>query len=281
MAQSIGLRGVCAGMLMLAAALGSSGVSARSLSDLDAVDQAAYQRTLVMRVARAHIQLAASPGDQARKTLQDSIDQVDRGLAQLEENSPNSGINQRIMKMKQLWQAYRTQALDKPDRSSVLAMLEQSNNLLFQSDALVRDWQARLPQHVGERSELAQQQGMLSERMGVYFAAYQYGIHESWVQEEMRYSMRAFDDGLNELRDAARDYGDSPVLTQLDAQWKSVRGGLQTGAVASSSTLAAVESLFQHSGELGALYREDDRMVMRHGYSRGLDIGLASNLPLD
>ena len=282
MAQSIGFRGACVGVLALVAALGSTAVSARSLSDLDAADQAALQRTLVMRVAKAHIQLAANPGEQARKTLKDSVDQYDRSLVLLEENSPNSQINQRIMKVKQLWQAYRSQALSQPAHSSVLAMLEQSNNLLFQSDALVRDWKARLPQHVGERSELAQQQGMLSERAGVYFAAHNYGIHEPWVLEEMRYSMRAYENGLTELREIAAANGETRALTQLDTQWHALRSGLQqTNASNTAPAMAAVESLYQQSGELGALYREDDRMVIRHGHGPRLDIGLAANVSAD
>ncbi|MFZ5602700.1 MAG: type IV pili methyl-accepting chemotaxis transducer N-terminal domain-containing protein [Pseudomonadota bacterium] len=282
MAQSNGLRGVCAGVLVLVSALGSASVSARSLTDLDAVHQSAAERTLVMRVAKAHLQLAAGVDrDQARQALTTSIAQYEKNLDQLEANSPNSAINQRIVKIKGLWQDYKAMAQSKPSRESVVALLEASDNLLFQSDALVRDWQMRLPQNQGERSDLALQQGMLSERIGLFYAAHNYGINEPWVLEEMNYSMQAYEKGMSQLRSAAWNDGETRALTQLDTQWHAARGGLQqvtSGRSAPALVAVAMESLYQQSNELGALYREDDRMEM---LGRGITMGLASNVPME
>ena len=139
-------------------------------------------------------------------------------------------------------------------------------------------FRSRLPQSQGERSDLALQQGMLSERIGLFYAAHNYGIKEPWVLEEMNYSMQAYEKGMGQLRSTTWNGGETHALTQLDIQWHAARGGLQqvtSGNTAPALVAVAMESLYQQSNELGALYREDDRMAMLGG---SLAQGLASNV---
>lgn len=264
------------GILILV--LVSGWASARSLSDLDAVHQSAQLRTLAMRVARTHIQAASGDQDTGVwQALNGDVVRYDDTLARLEENSPSSVINQRILKVKALWRQYKTTALSRPSRTTVNALLDAGDNLLVQTDALVKLWQARLPHDRGERNDLALQQGMLSERIGLFYAAQAYGIHDNRVRDELRYSMRAFEQGMGQLQAAASEVQDSRLLALLRNQWTFARQGLKQRADAGTMTVA-METLYQQSNELGDRFRDEDRLVMN---AASLPIGLAANVTAD
>src|SRR5690606_31123587 len=189
------------GLVMMA--LMSTAVSARSLSDLDAVHMAATQRTLVMRVAKAHIQVASGvDAVNARRTLHASVREYDSNLKELEQNSPNSVLNRRMISLKQSWHAFRRVAQADPSPLTVQTLLEESNNLLYQTDSLLRQWRLRLPQERGLFNELALQQSMLSERIGLFYTAHFYGIDQPWVLEELNLSIREYEKGMPALRAA-------------------------------------------------------------------------------
>lgn len=260
-------------------ALAASGVEARSLSDLDAVHQAATQRTLVMRVAKAHIQLASGIDHaNARRALVAGIEQYDRNLDELEANSPSSTLNNRLLQLKQEWQAFKTVAQSEPSRTTVLALLEESNNLLYQTDSLVRQWQLRLPQDRGQFNELALQQSMLSERIGLFYTAHYYGIGEPWVLEELNLSIREYEKGMNDLRTAARERGDQKALAMLQNHWNYAKLGLKKfndGDYVPVVISVAMESMYAQSNQLGEQFRTEDRIAMNEGR---VNVGLAVNV---
>lgn len=268
------------GLVMMA--LMSTSVSARSMSDLDAVHMAATQRTLVMRVAKAHIQLASGVDAlNARRNLQNSIEEYDNNLKALEQNSPNSVLNRRIMSLKNEWQAFKQVALADPAPMTVQTLLEESNNLLYQTDSLVRQWRMRLPQERGFANELALQQSMLSERIGLFYTAHFYGINQPWVLEELNLSIREYEKGMAALHAAARESGDSKAVDLLQNQWTYAKLGLKKfneGNYVPVVVSVAMESMYAQSNQLGEQFRDEDRIAMNLGR---VDVGLAVNVTTD
>lgn len=265
------------GLVMMA--LMSTSVSARSLSDLDAVHMAATQRTLVMRVAKAHIQVASGvDAVNARRTLHASVREYDSNLKELEQNSPNSVLNRRMISLKQSWHAFRRVAQADPSPLTVQTLLEESNNLLYQTDSLLRQWRLRLPQERGLFNELALQQSMLSERIGLFYTAHFYGIDQPWVLEELNLSIREYEKGMPALRAAARHAGDGKVVDLLQNQWNYAKLGLQKfneGNYVPVVMSVAMESMYAQSNQLGELFRNEDRIAMNQGR---VDVGLAVNV---
>lgn len=265
------------GLVMMA--LMSTAVSARSLSDLDAVHMAATQRTLVMRVAKAHIQVASGvDAVNARRTLHASVREYDSNLKELEQNSPNSVLNRRMISLKQSWHAFRRVAQADPSPLTVQTLLEESNNLLYQTDSLLRQWRLRLPQERGLFNELALQQSMLSERIGLFYTAHFYGIDQPWVLEELNLSIREYEKGMPALRAAARHAGDEKVVDLLQNQWNYAKLGLQKfneGNYVPVVMSVAMESMYAQSNQLGELFRNEDRIAMNQGR---VDVGLAVNV---
>lgn len=265
------------GLVMMA--LMSTSVSARSLSDLDAVHMAATQRTLVMRVAKAHIQVASGvDAVNARRTLHASVREYDSNLKELEQNSPNSVLNRRMISLKQSWHTFRRVAQADPSPLTVQTLLEESNNLLYQTDSLLRQWRLRLPQERGLFNELALQQSMLSERIGLFYTAHFYGIDQPWVLEELNLSIREYEKGMPALRAAARHAGDGKVVDLLQNQWNYAKLGLQKfneGNYVPVVMSVAMESMYAQSNQLGELFRNEDRIAMNQGR---VDVGLAVNV---
>ena len=272
MLQSFGFR--CLGVVVLA--LVSSWVSAQALSDLDAVHDAAQLRTLAMRAAKAHVQLAVNGNDdKVWRQLTDCVVRYDDTLAQLEASATGPDLNHRLQDLRAQWQRYKTIALSEPSRSSVLKMLDASNNLLVQTDGLMRQWQSRLPLERGGLDTLAQQQAMLSERVGLYYAALAYGVDAPWVRDELHYSVSAFEKGMKQLQSDSVGGHDNRLLGLLQNQWNYIRSGLQQSTHTTSGLAlnVAMESLYTESNQLGERFHKQDRIAMN---MPSVGVGLAA-----
>src|SRR5690606_1318351 len=214
----------------------------------------------------------------ARRTLHASVREYDSNLKELEQNSPNSVLNRRMSSLKQSWHAFRRVAQADPSPLTVQTLLEESNNLLYQTDSRLRQWRLRLPQGRGLLNELALQQSRLSERIGLFYTAQFYGIDQRWVLEELNLSIREYEKGMPALRAAARHAGDGKVVDLLQNQWNYAKLGLQKfneGNYVPVVMSVAMESMYAQSNQLGELFRNEDRIAMNQGR---VDVGLAVNV---
>ena len=154
-------------------------------------------------------------------------------------------------------------------------MLDASNNLLVQTDGLMRQWQSRLPLERGGLDTLAQQQAMLSERVGLYYAALAYGVDAPWVRDELHYSVSAFEKGMKQLQSDSVGGHDNRLLGLLQNQWNYIRSGLQQSTHTTSGLAlnVAMESLYTESNQLGERFHKQDRIAMN---MPSVGVGLAA-----
>lgn len=260
----------------------STMASARTISDLDAVHKAAVQRTLVMRIAKDHLQMAAGVDYQAsRADMEASIEEYEFLLGQLELNSPNSNLNQRVLDIKRDWQKFRSVALTVASQESSLALIEEGNDLMLKNDLLMREWQARLPHLYGERIDLAQQQSMLSQRIGVYYLAQYICVEADWLQDEMQFTVTAYETGMEELRLASEDAAVDPlIVAQLSSNWDYAKLGLEqfsSGKYVPVVMSVTMESMVKQTDTLAAAYHIRDRIAMNGGRILG-ESSLAANI---
>lgn len=266
MNQLFGIRS----FLIVALGIMSTMVSARTISDLDAVHKAAVQRTLVMRIAKDHLQVAANVDvNAARVDLEASVEEYEFLLSQLELNSPNSNLNQRVLNVKQAWQGFRSAALATPSKDSVLNLIDAGNDLMVKNDLLMREWQARLPSSYGERIDLAQQQSMLSERIGVFYLAQYMGVNADWLQAELSHTVAAYEQGMESLRLASEDAAVDPlIVAQLSSNWEYAKLGLEQfsdGKYVPVVMSVTMESMVKQTNTLAAAYHIRDRIAMNGG----------------
>lgn len=256
--------------LVVILGLTSTLVSARTISDLDAVHKAAEQRTLVMRITRDHLQMAANVDFQTAKTdLEANLETFEFLLGQLEHNSPNSAINRRVLAIKQQWQSFRSAAQAKPGADSSLALIEESNELLLNTDMLMRDWQARLPHNYGHQIDMAQQQSMLSERINVLYLAKYIDVDADWIEEEMGHTVAAYEAGMDALRIDSKDTAVDPlIVAQLSSNWDYAKLGLEqfsTGKYVPVVMSVTLNSMVQQTNTLADAYHIRDRIAMNGG----------------
>lgn len=260
----------------------STMASARTISDLDAVYKAAMQRTLVMRITKDHMQLAANVDVQAARTdLDASIEEYEFLLGQLELNSPNSNINQRVLEVKRDWMSFRSAAQAAPSRDSALDLIEAGSDLMVKNDLLMRDWQTRLPHLYGDRIDLAQQQSMLSERIGALYLAQYIGVQADWLKDELNHTVSAYESGMEQLRLASEDAAVDPlIVAQLSSNWDYAKLGLEqfgNGKYVPVVMGVTMESMVKQTNTLAAAYHIRDRIAMNGGRVM-METSLAANL---
>lgn len=259
----------------------SAGLSARTLSDLDAVNTAAWERTLTMRMAKAYTQLAADlDGKTAQAELNQAVEEFSQGLAVLEQNAPNSKIHQRILTVKKEWESFRTLTENAPTRDNLEAVLDGADELMYHTDSLVREWKNRLPNANAESIDLANGQSMLSERIGVYYAARAMGLDSLWVSSELEHTVEAYEDGMAALQYfEKRGQFNTALMAQLNSNWEYAKMGLshfQEGHFVPTVIAVTMESMFEQTNTLGASYHVQERIAMNANLNSR---GLAANMP--
>ena len=254
--------------------------SARTLSDLDAVSKAAWERTLTMRMAKAYTQLAAGVDSQnAQMDLDNSISEFKYGLSLLEQNAPNSRIHQRVLRVKREWSNFHTLVSNIPTKHNLEALLEGADELMYHTDSLVREWKTRLPNANGDSIDMATEQSMLSERIGVFYAARYLGLDADWITAELDFTINAYDEGIMALREYEKQGRfNAELMAQLNSNWEYAKMGLshfQQGHFVPVVIAVTMESMFEQTNTLGAAYHVQERIAMNTGVDRS---GLAANI---
>jgi hypothetical protein len=237
----------------------TSVASTASITELEATSQAAWQRTLVMRIAKFHMLVAAGIDYQKSKSeLLDSIEEYEAVLKTLQGNSPNRDISERLLVIKVEWEQFKTASLKAPSQESALVVMEESDDLLYHTDALVRRWKVYTEETVGYLVNTSSQQSMLSERIGMFYAAHFYGLKSEWVISELNFTLKAYEKGLQELlsyTDNTKEIGDN--IARLSNQWEYAKMSLKkfnSGQYLPHVIAVTVDTMMQRSNKIADLY---------------------------
>jgi hypothetical protein len=138
-----------------------------------------------------------------------------------------------------------------------------------------------LPHHYGDRIDLAQQQSMLSERINVLYLAQYIGVKVDWVQDEMNYTVAAYEQGMKEIRLASKDAVVDPlIVAQLSSNWEYAKLGLEQfgqGKYVPVVMSVTLDSMVQQTNTLAAAYHIRDRIALNGGRVLA-QTGLAANI---
>lgn len=256
--------------------------AAKTLTDLDGVQKAAWQRTLVMRIAKSHLQLAADVDvKQAQLELNHSVNEYEHILGQLLESAPNDDMYQRTENLKIKWKAFRNVALSVPTDESVESVMEGSTDLVYEADVVMRQWQALLPPLSGNKIHFALQQSMLSERINLFYTASYYGVKDKWVAKELQHSVDAYEQGMKSLNNAGLgDRVDQSLLSRLNSNWEFAKvnlGQFEEGRLVPVLMSVTMESMYDQTNTLAAAYHVQERVALSRD-TIGVNRGLASQI---
>ncbi len=199
------------------------------LNPAEAVNKVAWQGVLSQRIAKTYL-LSAAQVDQtrSRQQLEAAISEFELILLQLENSAPTAEIVGTLSELQAQWESYSDLARQVPNKANAEELIEASNGLLFTTHKLVQQWRWLDDSTTIASIELANKQGMLSERIGMYYAAHYYGIRESWVIDELNKALKGFSDGfqaLNSLQDRLPET--SEPLENIKQQWEYAKLSLQ------------------------------------------------------
>ncbi len=260
----------------------TSAATTTSITELEAISQAAWQRTLVMRIAKSHMLVAAGVDYQKSKSqLMDSIKEYETVLKTLQGNSPNHDISERLRVIKTEWEQLKIAVLKAPSQEGALVVMEESDDLLYHTDAIVRRWKVYAEEQIGHLVDTSSQQSMLSERIGMFYAAHFYGLKNEWVISELNFTLRAYEKGLQELlsySENTKEIDDN--IARLSNQWEYAKMSLKkfnSGQYLPHVIAVTVDTMMQRSNKIANLYATNKMQDTLH-YGQIQVPGLASTV---
>ncbi|MCG8670898.1 MAG: hypothetical protein MI867_15915 [Pseudomonadales bacterium] len=200
---------------------------ASSLSDAEILNRAAEQRTLVLSVAKNYV-LAAANIDvkSSQKEQSKSLSQFTHNLQVLKFNTPNTYIRESLKTLNKDWNDFTALTTQKASPENVEAVIEATNKLVFVADLITANWRGLSSDRELEALNLAHMQAMLSERIGLLYAAHYYGLKDDWVVMELNETLQAYESSLAFLkRFTGKDSEVAKNLEQVGHQWTYAKQG--------------------------------------------------------
>lgn len=213
--------------LALVVMLVSNVSTASGLSAVEVLDRAAEQRTLVLSVAKHYVLAAANVEVKASQDAQGAaIKQFSHNLGVLKFNAPNAQIRTTLRKISQDWSEYLALLEKEPTNQSVEAVIEATNQLVFQADLIISNWKGLSTDRELEAMNLAHHQAMLSERISMLYAAHYFGLKSDWVVMELNETLQAYEESLSFLnRFTSQDREVTNRIDQVNNQWAYAKQG--------------------------------------------------------
>lgn len=229
------------------------------LSDAEILDRAAQQRTLVLSAAK-HYVLAASGVDvrESQRSLHAAQRQFEANLDVMRINAPNTLLRESLKSLDAEWTAFNEQINSPASNDRIEAIVEATNTLVFLADAISNRWGVMASNRELEALNLSHQQAMLSERMGMLYAAHYFGLKSDWVVMELNETLHAYESSLEYFeRFASSDQAVQQHLEQVRNQWTYAKQGFakfNQGHYLPKVIAVTVDSMQSQMGEVAHYY---------------------------
>ncbi|MCG8314040.1 MAG: hypothetical protein MI976_12585 [Pseudomonadales bacterium] len=261
--------------------LSIANLSWAQLTGAEILNRAAQQRTLVLSAAK-HYVLAASGVDvrQSQLSLESVKKQFEANLNVMRINAPNTVLRESLKSLDAEWNAFNDQINAPASNSRVESIVEATNKLVFLADAISNRWGVDASGRELEALNLSHLQAMLSERMGMLYAAHYFGLKSDWVVMELNETLQAYESSLEYLeRFASSDKAVQVHLEQVRNQWVYAKQGFakfNQGHYLPKVIAVTVDSMQNQMGQV-AHYYSNAQPVSTQPFSTLSVPGLAAN----
>ncbi|WP_068829871.1 type IV pili methyl-accepting chemotaxis transducer N-terminal domain-containing protein [Pseudomonas sp. BMS12] len=232
-----------------------------AIGDAEAMNLSGMQRMLSQRIAKSYLMIGAQVrSEQAIEQLDQSVARFESNFLALSEYAPAGEISAALGQVEQTWQAYRELALSRPEREQAARLLQLSDQLLAQSEAVVRLIETHTGSADARLVNRSGRQRMLSQRIAKLYLALSWGLPVDGLEQQLQQATEEFETAQQELLAAEQNTPQiAAALKKVDAQWRFARAGFNLSADAHyvpTVIATTTETLLKQMNELTSAYEQ-------------------------
>lgn len=230
-----------------------------AIDDAEAMNLSGMQRMLSQRIAKSYLMIGAEVrSDQALQQLDQSVARFENNYQALAEYAPSAEIRAALEQVGESWQRYRELALSRPAREQAPRLLQLSDQLLVQSEALVQLIEAHTGSAGARLVNRSGRQRMLSQRIAKLYLALSWQLPIEGLEQQLQQATSEFEAAQQELLGAEQNTPQiAAALQKVEAQWRFARAGFQLSADARyvpTVITTTTETLLWQMNELTSAY---------------------------
>ena len=227
----------------------------------EAMNLSGMQRMLSQRIAKSYLMIGSEVrSDQALQQLDQSVARFESNYQALAEYAPTPEIGAALERVGQSWQRYRELALSRPSREQAVALLQLSDQLLAQSEALVKLIEAHTGNAGARLVNRSGRQRMLSQRIAKLYLALSWRLPVAGLEQQLQQATAEFEAAQQELLGAEQNTPQiAAALQKVEAQWRFARAGFQLSAdsrYVPTVITTTTETLLWQMNELTSAYEQ-------------------------
>jgi len=201
---------------------------AKEMNIDSAINKAGKQRMLTQRIIKSYMLIGQDVFvDDAQKILDTSLATFNMQLEELDEFAPTIKIEKAIARVRQKWGSFSRNALKTPQKDQAILLIDEGDDLLALCEHLVTLLEKRSNNTKGAVINKSGRQRMLSQRIGMLYAASSWGIREKReVIKKFKIALKEYDQALVELNTSQLNNNKiSKALRKVSSNWEFSRSG--------------------------------------------------------